>query len=72
MPIGPQGQRRPADAVGCAVHVAQIATGEVEDDVKPQTGRVVRGTAGATARAENLSAETRSEIARKAASVRWS
>ncbi len=28
MPKGPQGQRRPADAVGCAVQVAKIATGE--------------------------------------------
>ena len=32
MPSGPQGQRRPADAVGCAVRVAQIATGEIEEN----------------------------------------
>ena len=32
MPKGPQGQRRPADAVGCAVQVARIATGEEEED----------------------------------------
>ena len=31
MPKGPQGQRRPADAVGCAVQVARIATGEEEE-----------------------------------------
>ncbi len=31
MPKGPQGQRRPADAVGCAVQVAKIATGEETD-----------------------------------------
>jgi hypothetical protein len=31
MPTGPQGQKRPADAIGCAVLVAQIATGEVQD-----------------------------------------
>ena len=31
MPKGPQGQRRKADAVGCAVQVARIATGEEED-----------------------------------------
>ena len=40
MPKGPQGQRRPADAVGCAVQVARIATGEEEEDVptkKPST-----------------------------------
>ena len=32
MPKGPQGQKRPADAVGCAVQVARIATGEEEED----------------------------------------
>ena len=32
MPKGPQGQKRPADAVGCAVAVARIATGEEEED----------------------------------------
>ena len=31
MPKGPQGQKRPADAVGCAVKVARIATGEEEE-----------------------------------------
>ena len=31
MPKGPQGQRRPADAVGCAVQVAKIATDEQAD-----------------------------------------
>ena len=31
MPRGPQGRKRPAGVVGCAVHVARIATGEVED-----------------------------------------
>jgi hypothetical protein len=30
MPKGPQGQKRPADVIGNAVHVMQIATGEVE------------------------------------------
>ena len=31
MPKGPKGEKRPADAVGLAVMVAKIATGEVED-----------------------------------------
>ena len=31
MPRGPQGQKRPADVIGCAVAVARIATGEDED-----------------------------------------
>ena len=32
MPKGPQEQKRPADAVGCAVQVAKIATGEEQED----------------------------------------
>jgi len=31
MPKGPQGQKRPADVIGNAVHVTRTATGEVED-----------------------------------------
>jgi hypothetical protein len=30
MPTGPKGQRRPADVIGNAIRVAQIATGEVD------------------------------------------
>lgn len=35
MPRGPKGEYRPADAIGCAVMVAKIATGEIEDDGRP-------------------------------------
>jgi len=35
MPRGPSGERQPADAIGCAVRVAQIATGEVEEKLSP-------------------------------------
>ena len=31
MPKGPQGQKRPADVIGCAVAVAKIATGEAKE-----------------------------------------
>ena len=31
MPKGPQGQKRPADVVGNAVHGMRIATGEIEE-----------------------------------------
>ena len=31
MPKGPKGQKRPADAVGLAVHIMKIATGEIEE-----------------------------------------
>jgi hypothetical protein len=31
MPKGPNGEKRPADAVGLAVLIVKIATGEVDD-----------------------------------------
>ena len=34
MPRGPNGEKRPAHTVGCAVMVAQIATGEIEEDLE--------------------------------------
>lgn len=42
---GPNGQRRPADVVGCAVMVAKIATGEVGDELREPSGRVRSGRA---------------------------
>jgi hypothetical protein len=38
MPKGPKGQKRPADVIGNAVRVMQIATGEVEER-EPETGK---------------------------------
>lgn len=70
MAKGPRGESRPADTVGCAIAVARIATGEVEDDRK--SGRVRSGKSGGSARAEKLSPRERREIARKAARLRWS
>ena len=72
MPKGPQGQRRPADAIGCAVMVAQLATGEQTEVLKEPSGKVRSGHAGAAARAQKLSGEERSIIAKKAAAERWS
>lgn len=72
MPKGPQGQRRPADVIGNAVHIAKIATGEVEDAGLQQPAKRRSGLAGAKARSEKLSEEERKEIARLAADVRWS
>ena len=69
MTKGPQGQKRPADLVGMSVMVAKIATGEVEDNRK--SGRVRSGQAGAKARAQKLTSQERSEIAKKAAAKRW-
>ena len=33
MPKGPRGEKRPADAIGLAVMIGKIATGEIEDEV---------------------------------------
>lgn len=71
MPKGPQGQKRPADTNECAVMVARIATGEIEDRVGPAPGRRRSGLAGAAARVKNLTKEERAEIAKKAAKARW-
>ncbi len=72
MPRGPQGQQRPADAIGCAVRVAQIATGEVVEIKEPISGRIRSGKAGGKARAESMSSEDRVRVAKKAAQTRWS
>lgn len=74
MPKGPQGQRRPADVVGCAVTVARIATGEIEDTSRAeprQPNKAKGGRVGGKARAAALPPERRSEIAREAAATRW-
>ncbi len=70
MPKGPNGQKRPANAIGCAVMVGQIATGEREDT--RTSGRRNSGIAGAKARAAALSAAERKRIATVAAEARWS
>jgi hypothetical protein len=69
MPKGPRGERRPADTNACAVMVAKIATGEVEDNLP--SGRRISGLAGGKARRDTLSPARRREIAKKAALTRW-
>jgi hypothetical protein len=71
MPKGPQGQKRPADAIGNAVHIARIATGEEQETSLKQPAKRKSGLAGAKARAESLTADERKAIAQKAAAARW-
>ena len=71
MPKGPQGQKRPADAIGLAVMIGKIATGEVEDGTDAKPPKVKKGRAGGKARARVLTAEQRMEIARLASEARW-
>jgi len=72
VPKGPRGEKRPADAIGLAVMVGKIATGEVEDErdeIKSAAAQL--GSKGGKKRAENMTPERRAEIARKAAAKRW-
>ncbi len=69
MPKGPQGQKRPADAIGLAVLIGKIATGEAEDTKRDPGTEANRkgGLKGGKARAAKLSPEKRKAIAKKAA-----
>ena len=72
MAKGPRGEKRPADAIGRAILVAKIATGEVQDDRDPISSAAAElGRKGGQARAANLSKKRRKEIAKKAAATRW-
>ena len=75
MPRGPKGDRRPADAIGNAVMIGKVATGEIDDlttDDGKNAAAVALGRMGGKARAEGMSAKRRKEIGRKAAGKRWS
>jgi len=74
MPKGPNGEKRPADAVGLAVLIAKIATGEIED-VAPDDGKdkaaQAMGKKGGAARAASMTPAQRADVARRAAATRW-
>ncbi len=74
MPKGPKGEKRPADVIGAAVKVMQIATGEIDEDLDDDgknKAAVELGRKGGAARARKLSKVERSKIAKKAAKARW-
>ena len=73
MPRGPRGEKRPTDVIGRAIQIMRIATGEEEDtvDQTPASAAAQLGKLGGAARARNLTAERKSEIARKGAAKRW-
>ncbi len=68
MPKGPKGEKRPADVIGAAITVAQIATGEIEEPTEDGKNKaaVELGRKGGKARAEKMTPERRREIAKKA------
>lgn len=76
MPTGPKGQRRPADAIGNAVKVMRIATGDEPEDFGPEKpekneAAAEMGRQGGRARAVVMKPESRSASARQAAKSRW-
>ena len=72
MPKGPNGEKRPADVIGAAVLVGRIATGEVEDDTKPdRSAQREGGRRGAILRNSTLTPARRSAAGRAAAKARW-
>lgn len=70
MPRGPQGQRRPADVAGCAVRVARMATGEIEETLEETPRRQPGRKRSGKARVAAPTPERRSETA-VAAAARW-
>jgi hypothetical protein len=72
VPKGPNGEKRPADAIGLAVMIGKIATGEIEDDRETLSSAAAEmGRKGGQKRAENMLPARRSEIAKAAAAKRW-
>ena len=75
MPVGPKGEKRPADVIGNAVRVMRIATGEEAESTTSDgkdAAAVALGKRGGKARADGMTAERRAEIAKVAAAKRWS
>ena len=74
MPKGPNGEKRPADAIGLAVMIGKIATWDLTDPL-PEDGKnraaQELGRKGGKARASSLTSEQKSDIAKKAAEKRW-
>ena len=75
MPRTPKGHKRPADVIGNAVTIMQIATGEIEESSTTDDGKskaaVELGRKGGKARAAKLDSNRRRQIAKKAAKARW-
>jgi hypothetical protein len=65
-----QGQTEPADTVGFAIIVSEIATGEMPGSLGKVSGELRSGTVSAKVHAEKLTSEERCNVAKKAAAAR--
>lgn len=70
MPIGPHGEKRPADPVANGRLVARIATGE-EEEQYVNAAKQRGGRKGGQARADSMTPAERKLIAQRAAKARW-
>ena len=64
--------KRPRDANQLAKFIVDVATGEEPGHEPDTSGQRKGGLKGGKARADKLSPQERSEIAKKAAKARWS
>ncbi len=75
MPIGPKGEKRPANPIEAGIMAARIAVGDIEEEYVeqpvPTPKRANGGKKGGKARAESLTPERRAEIAAQGAAARW-
>jgi hypothetical protein len=73
MPKASRGHKRRADVISNAVHVMKIATGEIEElETAVKNRAAALRSRGGHARAKKLGVKRRKQIARDAASARWS
>ena len=76
MPIGPKGEKRPTNPIEAGIMAARVAVGDIDERYVehpgPNPNRSKGGKKGGKARAESLTPERRTEIARAGAKARWS
>lgn len=77
MPHGPNGEWRPADPIAAAVHVAKIATGQIEESTSPPRQDIDhaeasrRASKAGKASAASRTPEQRRAQAKAGAAARW-
>jgi hypothetical protein len=71
MATGPNGEQRPTDVIGAAVMVTWLPVGDATEELCTPSGKVRGGLAGGRARADSMSKEDRTAVAKKAAAARW-
>ena len=71
MSKGPRGEAYLGNVVGCAAHVAKMATGEIEDTKLKHPAKHNSGVVGDKARAKLLGKTECSNIAKAVANARW-